>query len=120
MNKADIDNFIDQFKTLQINQQQHIAELVQHISRESSHNLHHKQTKTVGTQHNKVKGTTITTENVRESIKVGDIVRILNSRKTGKRGDTAKVIKINKKYITIQLEKNHSQTYRDPKYLELV
>lgn len=51
---------------------------------------------------------------------IGDRVVILNNRKTGKAGDTAVVLKFNKKYVALSLEKNQSHTLRDAKYLDLI
>ena len=54
------------------------------------------------------------------ALAIGDKVRILSNRKTGKYGDLAEVIHFNKKYVAIQVVRNQSNTQRASKYLEFV
>ena len=53
-------------------------------------------------------------------LKVGDQVKISNRAKTGHYGDLARVIKFNKKFVALELEKNQSYTQRASKNLELL
>ena len=71
------------------------------------------------TNNNKEKGGQyVTSDGIR--LEIGDRVRILNNRKTGKIGDTARVTKFNKKFVALELERNKSHTQRDPKYIAFV
>ena len=54
------------------------------------------------------------------ALAVGDKVRVLGNRKTGKDGDTTLGIKFDKILVAIELEKNKSRTQRTSKYLELL
>ena len=53
-------------------------------------------------------------------LQIGDRVRILNNRKTGKIGDTARITKFNKKFVALELESNKSYTQRDPKNISSI
>ena len=113
---SDTDDLVHRIRNLSINQQQLVHDLVDQLSTTQTkpRKTNTKSTE-IKTERNKV-GISVNGD----TLNIGDRVRILNNRKTGKIGDFATVIKFNKKLVSVQLEKNKSHTQRSSKYLQLV
>jgi len=117
MNEAE--DLIQQFRNLNINQKQLIRDIVQELTSANENN----NEDSINQQENNN-----TRRNVRiprddfissdgTPLAIGDKVQILSTRKTGRYGDTATIVKFNKKYVAIELDRNNSITQRDSKYL---
>ena len=103
------DKLIEKFRNLNIQQQRIILNLVDEFAETPSNDTNviertrESKRKPIATQFRSVDGT---------EINIGDTVKILNDRKTGKTGDTGTVLKFNKKFVAIRLHKNRSFTQR--------
>ena len=105
----DIEELVQKIYSLNIQQQQLVTDLVDEIS--ASNQLSPQPPRHCNNNFRSSNGTSLT---------IGDKVKILSSRKTGKYGDTAVIIKFNKTLVAIELEENKSRTQRASKYLELL
>ena len=110
---SDTDDLVHRIRNLSINQHQLVQELVDQLSTTQTQS---RITNTAEIQTEKQKF--ISANGV--VLSIGDRVRVLNNRKTGKIGDFATVIKFNKTFVSVQLEKNRSRTQQASKYLQLV
>ena len=115
-----INEVIDKLQNLKLDQQQLVVKLINEISATNT-----------DTKASASRNTSDCIRNERErnpnfkstngvSLAIGDRVRVLSNRKTGKQGDLAKVIKFNRIYVAIELERNQSRTQRASKYLEYI
>ena len=111
---SDIDDLIQKIRNLNLQQQQLVTNIVDEIA----------SSNTVPTTHQVARVSRAPNHAFISSnglaLSIGDRVRVLSSRKTGKYGDTATIIKFNKTLVAIELHKNRSQTQRASKYLELL
>lgn len=108
-----IDDFIQKFNNLNISQQRLVSDLVEEITTKNE-----EQNVVPTSVNRRPNHKFISSNNI--PLAIGDRVRVLNSRKTGKHGDTAIVKKFNKLYVAIELDSNGSITQRAAKNLELV
>ena len=110
-----VNELINKFNNLDISKQRIILDLVNNLSTEENQPRSKRQT---------ARTDRIENINFRSNtgipLAISDRVRILNSRKTGKSGDTAIVVKFNKLYVAVKLEKNGSVTQRSSKNLQLI
>ena len=103
---SNIDELIEKTKRLNLHQRQLVANLIDEITNreESAPSRVKVESKDKDCRFTCSKG---------HPLKVGDTVCILNNRKTGKRGDLAKITQFNRTLIAQKLEKNGSYTQRD-------
>ena len=111
---SDTEDLIRKIQKLSIHQKQIVINLVEDLSTKENQ---FQSTERVTTSQDKSKPPSNTTSNG-VKLSTGDKVCILNNRKTGKAGDIVTIIKFNKKYIALQLDRHGSYTHRDHKYLE--
>ena len=105
----DIEDLVKKIRNLSIQQQELVTNLINKIS---AGNLDTSQpSRHCNNNFRSSNGT---------ALAIGDRVRILKNRKTGKYGDTAVIVKFNRTRVAIELEKNKSNTQRASKYLELL
>ena len=116
MNEAE--ELLQQFQNLSITQRQLVKDIVQELSNNNENNdeaytdiQERVQTRIPREDFVSADGTPLA---------IGDKVQILSTRKTGRYGDTATVIKFNKKYVAVELDRNRSITQRDSKYLRYI
>ena len=112
------EELIKKLQNLSIEQQQLVNELIDELSNKSKNKSPPKVSSI--NSNLAISKSALRTSSNGVLLKIGDKVRILNNRKTGKVGDLATVLKFNKKYIALQLDRNGSHTQRDPKHLEFV
>ena len=107
----DIAVFVAKFQKLNINQQQLVVNIVDKIAENQSND---KGGDFEIINDNSTNQTRIVNHNFIGSegtpLAIGDQVEILTSRKTGRKGVTAQIMKFNKTYVTIKLEKNRNET----------
>ena len=111
--------FIAKFEALSIKQQQLVTEIVDELT--ENHSIGSKEDNKEHTNaHRRINRSAnhnfISSNGI--PLAIGDRVKLLSTRKTGKKGDTAEIIKFNKLYVAVKLEKNRSVTQRASKYLE--
>ena len=106
---SDTQDIIERFQDLNINQQLQVANLISSFTTNNQRNSSEERVPN---------SRFVSSNNV--PLAIGDTVRILNNRKTGKQGDLAIVDKFNKLYVAIKLKKNNSIAQRAPKYLEYI
>ena len=110
------EDLVRQFEGLNIEQQQLVRDLIREIT-SNNNNIE------TNTDHRNQQERPNRTPNDRfissdgTALAIGDKVQILTTRKTGRYGDTATIIKFNRKYVAVQLDRNNSITQRDSKYL---
>ena len=105
------DDLIERIKALNINQKELVSKLIDEITSDT--------VKTAPILTNQIVNHNLPTKEG-TPLAIGDRVRILNNRKTGKNGDIATIVKFNKIYVAIKLDKNRSHTQRSSKNLELI
>ena len=110
-----VDELVQKFNNLDLHKQQIVLDLVDNLQIEKQDDSSHYKTTPV----NRIENNRFRSQNG-VSLSIGDRVRILNSRKTGKSGDTAIVVKFNKVYVAVKLEKNNSVTQRASKNLRFI
>ena len=118
MERREIEELIDRINRLTVSQQQHIVNIIDQAEQSITQDHHDRNTVATETTHHNTTPSRTSSSSVEKPFIVGERVRILNSRQTGKKGDIAEIVKVNKRYLTLRLEKNKSQTCRDPKYVE--
>lgn len=106
-----IDELVQKIRNLNLQQQQLVANLVDEIAPSDIPPTRNQVTRTPNSSFVSSNGA---------ALSIGDKVRILNTRKTGKHGDIATIIKFNRTLVAVQLHKNKSHTRRASKYLEPV
>lgn len=106
------DELIELFQRLNIEQRQLIRDVIEEI-------INTETTEVRTTQRDRITNPQFVSSDGTE-LAIGDRVQILSTRKTGRYGDFATIVKFNKKYVAIILEKNQSQTQRDSKYLRYI
>ena len=114
---SNIDELVQKIRNLNLQQQQLVTNLVDEIA--SSDTSDTLSTRTQVTQVTRTQNVFFVSSNG-AALSIGDKVRVLNTRKTGKHGDIATIVKFNRTLVAIQLRKNKSHTQRASKYLELV
>ena len=111
---SDIDELVKKVHKLNIQQRKAVSDLIEAITTiESS-----EQAKASIGSKRTTNNCFITVNGA--ALAIGDRVRILNNKKTGKKGDTAIITKFNKRFVALSLTKNKSYTQRDSKNLELI
>ena len=116
----DINDVIAKLRKLNLEQQEQVAHLINDIS-ESNHKKNQSATRKANSHERTTRDANphfISSNGI--ALARGDKVRVLSNRKTGKYGDIATVLRFNKTYVAIQLERNRSNTQRAPKYLEYI
>ena len=103
-------DLVQRIEKLSIHQKQLVSDLIDEITNNSEDNTDNKERKRIGNPHFVTPNGT--------ALAIGDTVKVLSNRKTGKHGDLATIIKFNKTLVAIQLQKNGSHTQRASKYLE--
>ena len=117
MNEADKEaiELIRKIQKLSIRDKHTVIGIVEQLERAAGYN---KGPNTTIEGPNNTKKETNVTEVFR--FEIGDKVRILNNRKTGKKGDIAHITKFNKKFIALKLDKNNSYPQRESKNIEFI
>ena len=116
---SNINDLVTKLQRLNLEQQHLVENIIDELN--SSHNIDQQDrnnTATATQKHRESNNEFISSN--RNTLAIGDTVKILNTRKTAKQGDIAKILKFNKKYVAVQLKRNKSHTQRLAKYLELV
>ena len=111
-----IDEITNKLQQLNIEQQDLVIQLINEISDNtaSTHNSQSIQSRSTAV----VEGIYVSSNGIK--VTIGDKVRILTTTKTGRRGDTATILHLNKKYVAIKLDKNGSHTQRQASNLFLI
>ena len=120
MNEAE--ELIQQFRNLNINQQQLIRDIVQELTsanEDTDVNNTNQQDRDHTPRNTRIPRNDFVSSDG-TPLAIGDKVQILSTRKTGRHGDTATVVKFNKKYVAVELDRNNSLTQRDSKYLRYI
>ena len=107
-----LDDVIESLKQLRVDQQHLVSNLIEELSTNN-------QTRYISANNNRIPNSSFISNN-NIPLSIGDTVRVLNSRKTGKEGDNATILKFNKLYVAIRLTKNGSITQRASKNLEYI
>ena len=115
-----INDVITKLRNLNLDQQQLVAQLITEISATNTTNTPSSTQNSDKHFSNKRNANPHFISSNGVALAIGDKVRILSNRKTGKYGDLAEVIHFNKKYVAIQVVRNQSNTQRASKYLEFV
>ena len=116
---SDINNIVNKLKTLSIDQKDLVSNLIDELNKTNNQSNETKQTTTKSRKTTTARNSQFISSNG-INLAVGDTVKILSTRKTGKYGDLAIVRKCNTKYVAVQLKHNHSHTQRAAKNLEFI
>ena len=109
---SDTESFIEKFQNLNITQKRLVTDLIEEITS----NNQQENTPIQPNQLRVINPKFVSFNGIQ--LAIGDKVRILNNRKSGKHGDIGTVNKFNKIYVAIKLSKNRSITQRASKHLE--
>ena len=116
---SDIEELVKKIESLNLQQRRTISDLIEAITSSDTPGPPSSTSAITPRTHNRIVNQRFTSANGFH-LAIGDKVVILNNRKTGKVGDTAVILKFNKKFVALSLEKNHSYTQRAAKNLELI
>ena len=112
---SEIDELIAKTRKLSIHQRQLVLNLIDELTtKQDQGRINNRERNTTDRESNRF------TCSKGRSLKIGDRVLILNNRKTGKRGDTARITKFNKTLVALVLDKNGSYTQRDRNNIEYI
>lgn len=116
---SDVEELIRKIQALNIQQRRTVSDLIETITSNETHIPVSSPSVLVSRRSDRITNNRFISSKG-HPLAIGDKVRILNNRKTGKSGDTATVLKFNKKYVALSLDKNRSYTQRDAKNLDLI
>ena len=116
---SDVEELIRKVQALNIQQRQTVSDLIEAITSNKAPIPVSSPSVLASRRSNRITNNQFISSKC-HPLAIGDKVRILNNRKTGKSGDTATVLKFNKNYVALSLDKNHSYTQRDSKNLDLI
>ena len=105
MNERETENLLRQIRELSIQDKKTVADIVDQLTVPST-SIPINTNQSTNRRY-------VTADGIK--LEIGDKVQILNNRKTGRIGDTARITKFNKKFVALELEKNKSCTQRDSK-----
>ena len=114
-----IDEIISKLQQLDIHQQELVEHLIEELGSTQSRQAQTVPNNTINTPQQRIPNRHFISSNG-VYLSIGDKVRILTNTKTGKNGDTATIVKFNKKYIAIRLDRNGSNTQRAASNLEYI
>ena len=110
-----LDDIVAKLKTLSLDKQHQVEHLIDQLHSPVDNNINNTTTET--SARNETENTNFISSNG-IALAIGDRVKILTNRKTGKIGDKAKVIHFNKIFVAVKLDKNSSITRRASKNLK--
>jgi len=110
------EDLVRQFEGLNIEQRQLVRDLIREITANNNNTETNTDHRNQDEQRDRFPNNKFISSDG-TALSVGDKVQILTTRKTGRYGDTATVIKFNRKYVAVKLDRNNSITQRDCKYL---
>ena len=115
-----INQIVTKLKQLDLNQQKLIEALIDEINTKGTSipETHKVATTHIKASTRKPNGKFTSANGI--DLSVGDTVRVLNNRKSGKNGDIATIVQFNKQLVAIELQKNQTITRRASKYLDFV
>ena len=114
----EINSIIDKFEKLNIRQQQIVSDLIEELNNQQETDTDQQIPIRRGNTDRRENHNFISSNG--QPLAIGDRVQLLTTRKTGRRGELARVTKFNKLYVAIRLERNDSITQRASKYLKFI
>lgn len=121
------DDLINKIASLSINQREAIINIITELTntsvpsdKKSSQPKRKARAHTTARQISRGSADTRFLDASNNPLKIGDRVEILTTRLTGRKGDTATVIKFNHQSVTIELSSNGSRTNRAARNLKVI